>query len=64
MDRGGGSSGSGGRGRYFDMSIKTERNMKSFGSGRSMGEPRGGGRGSISGFGGRNSFWDKDIFSA
>eukprot|EP00102_Acyrthosiphon_pisum_P015111 XP_008185515.1 PREDICTED: uncharacterized protein LOC100163028 isoform X2 [Acyrthosiphon pisum] len=63
MDRfassGGGSAG---RGRYCDMSMRTGRDMKPFGSGRNMGEPRGGdrgrGRGSISGFGSRNSFWD------
>ncbi|XP_001950119.1 heterogeneous nuclear ribonucleoprotein F-like [Acyrthosiphon pisum] len=39
---------SGGRGQYIDMSMRTERDMRSFGSGRSMGRPRGGSRGGAS----------------
>lgn len=58
MDRFASSGGgSGGSGRYFDMPMRTGRNMKTFGnngydnggdpwnSGRSMGGPRGGGGG-------------------
>jgi len=57
MDRFASGGGSGGSGRYFDMPMRSGRNMKSFGnngydnggdpwsSGRSMGGPRGGGGG-------------------
>lgn len=75
MDRFAGSGGSGGSGRYFDMPMRSGRNMKSFGnngydnggdpwnSGRSMGGPRGGGQ-SMMGGGGGGGGWNSNNWNA
>lgn len=81
MDRfgSGGGSGGGGGGRYFDMPMRSGRNMKSFGnngydngggpwnSGRNMGGPRGGGGSggqSMMGGGGGGSGWNGNNWNA
>ncbi|CAH1724269.1 heterogeneous nuclear ribonucleoprotein F-like [Aphis gossypii] len=80
MDRFASSGGSGGSGRYFDMPMRTGRNMKSFGnngydnggdpwsSGRSMGGPRGGGGGQgmmgSSSGGGGGGGWNSNNWNA